>query len=454
LRVASGRPDASSVPQGWISATLATGVACAGGLLTAVAPTLSIAAILSGFGVVLAAVSPAIPLGLSDAPNLVIGLLGHNPFGSGVVRIALFAWIALSVLIARTRESAMSLVSLVSRLPVVCSLLIACVLFLRLPGSLDASYGLLKASDFVAINLTFMIAAAFVAARGQSFHLYVTCTAGVAVLAALLLIKGLHAGTLAPTVGGRFSIQDQEHPIELGRDAAIGIIVCLYLFLGSSAVFAKRFVAIPAIAVLAVSLLASGSRGPLLACAIGGVILLVASSRVRFSRRRLFVLPAICILPALLVPRLVPQADVVRALQAVTGLDVSSNGRTGLWHEAWATFLHHPLLGIGTGSFGAIDPARLYPHNVFLEVGAELGVVALALLVVAICSAASLIWSGWRLAVGQQAMLRWGLIAALFLMALLNACLSGDVRVNSALWVAMGLAVGAAEAERVNARSR
>ncbi len=71
--------------------------------------------------------------------------------------------------------------------------------------------------------------------------------------------------------------------------------------------------------------------------------------------------------------------------------NLSSNGRTQLWHVAWRQFEAHPVLGGGAGSFEqywnrnrpSIQTVR-NAHNVYLETLAELGLVGLVLLVAAL----------------------------------------------------------------------
>jgi len=70
----------------------------------------------------------------------------------------------------------------------------------------------------------------------------------------------------------------------------------------------------------------------------------------------------------------------------------SSNLRFTWWHQAWRGFQHHPLVGIGAGSFELLN--KLYrtiyldtttePHDLPLQFLAETGLVGLALLVVAV----------------------------------------------------------------------
>ena len=84
--------------------------------------------------------------------------------------------------------------------------------------------------------------------------------------------------------------------------------------------------------------------------------------------------------------------DKAQATSQATGnnghlLDLSSNGRFGLWHEAWNTFSEHPIAGVGGGTFWqvwAASPRAYYTsteaHGVYAETLAELGIIGLVLL--------------------------------------------------------------------------
>lgn len=66
--------------------------------------------------------------------------------------------------------------------------------------------------------------------------------------------------------------------------------------------------------------------------------------------------------------------------------DVSIQGRVHFWRSALAVFADHPLVGTGAGTFEAVHSAyqtdpRFYardPHNVYLQLAAEMGIVGLA----------------------------------------------------------------------------
>jgi O-antigen ligase len=67
--------------------------------------------------------------------------------------------------------------------------------------------------------------------------------------------------------------------------------------------------------------------------------------------------------------------------------------RKELYSLAIAAFFRKPLLGIGTEGFAEISPLFVYPHNIFLEIGAENGIIGLILF---ICFLFTIGWYGLR----------------------------------------------------------
>lgn len=118
----------------------------------------------------------------------------------------------------------------------------------------------------------------------------------------------------------------------------------------------------------------SGSRGPLLALLVSGLLLLPAAMR-EWPRRRALELRLVS-LGALAVGYLLVRQGgrlelLRRLLAVVTGSsEPSFDDRVVRWQNAWQTFLAHPWTGAGT------TPADYYPHNLMLEALQGSGVVA------------------------------------------------------------------------------
>lgn len=86
-------------------------------------------------------------------------------------------------------------------------------------------------------------------------------------------------------------------------------------------------------------------------------------------------------------------------------LGESESERVTAWADAWEILSTSPLTGIGSGSF--MEIFGLYPHNAFLELGAETGLVGLVLLaaLIAMCLKAAI----------RQSISGKGTLSALFL---------------------------------------
>jgi len=108
----------------------------------------------------------------------------------------------------------------------------------------------------------------------------------------------------------------------------------------------------------------------------------------------------------------------------------------------------HPILGAGTGSYasyvGIVSPPRqrlLYPHNIFLELWAELGILAVVAFLVMVLGA---IWALMRrLAEADDGGERLLLVLALGLLIfnVLVSQVSGDVNDNRTVLLAAALAL-------------
>ena len=112
--------------------------------------------------------------------------------------------------------------------------------------------------------------------------------------------------------------------------------------------------------------------------------------------------------------------------------------RTVLMGKAISLWLQRPVLGHGCGSFplllGRAD-AKAHPQNILLEIMAELGLVGLSLFAALNFYAIRLLGPWRRLRSDPWRML----MLMLYVGALVNAMVSGDLHENRALFMALGL---------------
>jgi O-antigen ligase len=405
-------------------------------------PLIAIGLVLVVAGIWLAWRSVAYPLALAGVPALVEAIAGHNPLPKGAVTLLYIAWIGLGVVLAAMRGTNPAAPRALARAPVLLSLALLGVMLARLGASADQAYGATKIQLYIADNLVFLVGAIFVGARRSDLRLFFGVVLVVASGGALLLVAKLAGGGLHETLANRFSLSAQEYPIYLARNSADGLIIAIYVVLVARRTW-TRMAAIAVLPLLLIALIAAGSRGPIIAFAAGMVALIALTGTGGRARRRLLIAGAGMLVAAIIVPLVLPGATVGRSLSALIGgsSGLSSNGRSQLWAQAFNAFGGHPLFGIGTGGFGAINPAEPYPHNILLEAAAELGVVGALLLVAIVLSTSVSLGRTW-VAAGGRDRLDAAVIITLFIAALVNALFSGALSDNKELWLWAGLGLG------------
>lgn len=392
--------------------------------------------------------SPAIPLALGGLPSIVDAIYGSNPLPKGGFTFLFSVWIFLGIAFMIMRGRHRTAVPALLSIPVLASCFLLALMILRLGASLDPSYGTMKIELYVADVLVFMVAAIFVGSRHNDLDLFFKVTLTVAAVSALLFLFQLVSGAAQQVYSGRFSISAQEHPIDLARASADGLLIAIYYLLATERRSLRLRVALVTPA-LAITMVAAGSRGPTVAFVVGLAALLSLSAASPRARRRFAIVGAMFAVAAVLVPLVVPSSSIGRALSTIVGSasGLSSNGRSALWSTAIASFAQHFGLGLGTGGFAALQPAvtagLIYPHNLFLEVASELGIIGLTALLVIVGGLVARLAMLWRSTVDEEKLVATILIA-LFLTAVTNACISEAIYGNAEVWIWGGLAVGMA----------
>jgi O-antigen ligase len=404
-------------------------------------PAIGIGLVAAVIAVWLAWKSVAYPLALAGLPTLVAAVVGSNPLPKGGATFLIGAWIGLGVLLAIMRgEQAIAMRGLWSA-PVAMAFILVALMVLRLSSSPDEAYGSTKLQLYIADNLVFLVAAVFVGASRSSLRTFLLVTLALVAAGAFLLVAELVTGTAQQQYSGRFAITAQQGAINLGRDSANGALIAIALILMSSRL-AVRLVSIAVLPVVLVAMLAAGSRGPVVAFLVGLLALIALTAASGRARRQLLLVAVVLVGAAVIVPILVPGSAIGRSLSTIIGSasGLSSNGRSHLWAEAYSAFARHPLVGLGTGGFAAVDPQQ-YPHNMVLEMAVELGVLgglAVLSMLIMMLRRFSLLW---RATTGSERM-TVTLLISLFVSAVVNALFSGAIQDNVDVWLWGGLGVG------------
>lgn len=233
-----------------------------------------------------------------------------------------------------------------------------------------------------------------------------------------------------------------------GRVIGLGLLIVLAYIL----FFARNFKKIGAVALAGwflVVLFAMGGRGPLLATIVAAFVPLAVSFRLSASGRmtaRRYVVPLLVLIAAgaaILVllygtGTVTVTARRLRTLIVQDDVNRSALRRVELYGDAIDSWTGKPFLGHGIGAFPLLQgsgDARLYPHNLILEILVELGLVGFGLFTVLVFVALKSL--GTLRAIRHDP---WRLIVLmLFVNTILNSMVSGDIPDNRVVFGVLGL---------------
>jgi O-antigen ligase len=202
------------------------------------------------------------------------------------------------------------------------------------------------------------------------------------------------AGSAFYTNYQRFSAGDT-NPDGFGFILVLGIPVAWYLATNQSATKTGRllkwvnYVYIPA-ALLGIAL--SGTRTALIA-----TIPAMAFGLASLTRLRLVTRVVIFGLLVAAVLFLIPYVQTLESFQRLgtTGTELTEgdlNNRTNNWREGLASFVEHPLLGVGSNMYRSVNSLGKVAHNSFLSVLVELGLIGFSLFGIILTMTVSQAW--------------------------------------------------------------
>ncbi len=308
-------------------------------------------------------------------------------------------------------------------------------------------YGTSKVLGFVIAFILMIAPSTVVSGATGTWSVIKVLTIGAGVTAILLLTIGTQV------VAGRESLFGL-NPIGIGR--MTGLFVALagpLVLLGLPRRKLWRAVLVVAIPVAVIATFSTGSRGPV----VGAGAAIIVTVLVIMARRQIRPgLIALIGMAAVLTFIFLASSNIAGFDRIVEGND---SGRIDLFGETIRLFLAHPL-GVGWGDlanyfprYAPFDGYTLYPHNFFLEIAVEGGIVALVgvtgLILAIILRLIRAIRTD-RDAVPPLvlAFLTYGLIGAQF---------SGDIVGNRIMWLGLGIGlvqVGAAKLRQNAAQGR
>jgi O-antigen ligase len=225
----------------------------------------------------------------------------------------------------------------------------------------SSQYAVQKLSYFMSLTLLSASAACLFASESRITRLARTWVLGACYLAVITVVSASLGERAAPF---------NSNPIWLGRVFSAGIVMLVWLWLSRRLQLSW---AILSAGLLLAGLFASGSRGPLLAAAVGVVILLVLGGH---GWRSLAITSGATGAVALMMQ--LPLFQQSRIISFAPGAILTDFSRSAMLGSTVNLIRQHPFgVGIGNWSdYSMFSRAFKYPHNLFLEAAAELGVIA------------------------------------------------------------------------------
>lgn len=265
----------------------------------------------------------------------------------------------------------------------------------------------------------------------------------------------LAPGSALPDDEGRLAGAAGVGPNQLGGYLTVAAILAVTLACDRRVPALGRAALAGAAALCLPLQLMTGSRGALLGL---GVALIAAPFVVGRGQRA--VVAALAALTVLSGAAFFLTAAPDTIVQRITQVDTSGSGRTDIWRMGWRMVEAHPVTGVGAGNFSVssvdyllrpgatqrsvyiVDQPKV-PHNIYLEVLAELGVLGLALFgVIVVTSVLSTLAaarvSGLR-GDRETELLARGLLLAL--LAMLVAAFFSSELFSKQLWLLLALAI-------------
>jgi len=205
------------------------------------------------------------------------------------------------------------------------------------------------------------------------------------------------------------------NPIWVGRVIAVGFVLLVWLY------WTKRLRLVWLVSLgflLLFGIFATGSRGPLTAAVAGTAVIILAS---KLSAGKKIIALVTSALSALVLVQL-PMFKESRIVALITGEITQGEVRERLWKESLEMVAEHPL-GVGYGNWAHYSDFGIsYPHNLFLEIFTEQGIIVGLIFVLVV---AAILLSCLRASRSSPVALG---VTAILVTEILHVSVSGDLK--------------------------
>ena len=248
------------------------------------------------------------------------------------------------------------------------------------------------------------------------------------------------------------------NPIQVSRFLAIGAAMMIALLIRNKPSQSLHYFAI--LFVILLSIILSGSRGPLVSIIIGSIVYAILYERKHSFRIYGYgilaigtIITLLLLLPESLTQRFfdISQGSVIMTQQGVRRISTIAT-RFEFWSmslQAWFSSITSFFIGLGAGSFSSLfiwRDWRWYPHNLFFEIIVELGLIGLVIGVLFIIKSYQIINKGIQRGSFTDHSALW--VAGTVVM-FIAAQFSGDINDNRILWMFIGISIASTHVDNL-----
>ena len=248
------------------------------------------------------------------------------------------------------------------------------------------------------------------------------------------------------------------NPIQVSRYLAIGAAMMIALLIRNKPSQSLHYFAI--LFVILLSIILSGSRGPLVSIIIGSIVYAILYERKHSFRIYGYgilaigtIITLLLLLPESLTQRFfdLSQGSVIMTQQGVRRISTIAT-RFEFWSmslQAWFSSITSFFIGLGAGSFSSLfiwRDWRWYPHNLFFEIIVELGLIGLVIGILFIIKSYQIINKGIQRGSFTDHSALW--VAGTVVM-FIAAQFSGDINDNRILWMFIGISIASTHVDNL-----
>ena len=277
------------------------------------------------------------------------------------------------------------------------------------------------------------------------------------IILGLAMFLDIISGGLKPENLG-FKTAFGSNYLAVGRVCGIALTILFLYFLPQTKIFGYRVLYISISGILVFATFISGGRGPLISTFLTIFIILIYQFIISFSKiisklsiRRIsfsvLKLGVVLLIISLLIFTIFYkyfQTIIIRMTLLREGLGASTLERLNRYAKSLEVITAFPtfITGLGIGGFSVYYDGvdiRSYPHNIFLEIGSELGFLGLLFFVLIVYfTVKRAISTIRRVKTGSDYFLILTILA-LFINMLINSSVSGDINDNRLLFTWIGM---------------